>query len=140
MLPYTHATWRKLSCEETGNLTFCPKKSNLESLEAAWKKMTNPVWCEIYGALIRCRRNIITVYPEEYVTFPIKGEPDITKSNTGIQQNWSKRVMLYEVLDCNGDLKCFKDLYLVNGPIKMEYAAMKAAIERKVELLKTFCK
>ena len=38
-LPYTQATWGKLHREETGNLTFCLINSNLESLEAARKRM-----------------------------------------------------------------------------------------------------
>ena len=48
--------------------------------------------------------------------------------------------MLYQVLDGNGELKSFEDLNLVNGPIKMEYEAMKVAVGKKVEYLKTFCK
>ena len=39
--------------------------------------------------------------------------------------------MLYQVLDCNGDLKSFENLNLMNGSIKMEYEAMKAVVEKK---------
>ena len=39
--------------------------------------MTNPV---IYAALIKFRKNILNVFPEDYPTFPINGEPDLTKT------------------------------------------------------------
>ena len=84
------------------------------------------------------QRNILTVHPEEYVTFPINGEPYLTQNYTSIQQNWSKNAMLYQVLDCNGDLKCFEDIILINCQIKMEYDAMKSALEGKVGHLKTY--
>ena len=83
-LPFTRATWGKLHQEDTGSSTFCLMKSNFKSLEAARKKITNPVWSKIYAALIKCRRNILNVFPEEYVTFFINGKPDLTANYTGI--------------------------------------------------------
>ena len=82
----------------------------MESLEAARKRMTNLVWLEIYAALIKCRKNIFNVFPEEYATFSMNGEPDLTRIHTGIQQDWSKNVMLYQVLNDNGEVKSFEDL------------------------------
>ena len=58
-------------------MAFYLIKSNLESLDDARRKLTNPVWQEIYAALIKCRNNILTVHPEEYVTVLINGEPDL---------------------------------------------------------------
>ena len=104
------------------------------------KRRTQPVWLEIYAALIKCRKNILNVFPEEYATFPLNGELDRTRNHTGIQQSWSKTVMLYQVLNSNDELKSFEDLNLVNGPIKMEYEAIKVVVGKKVEYLKTFCK
>ena len=82
--------------------------------------MTNLAWFEIYAALIKCRKNIQNVFPKEYSTFPINSEPDLTKNHTGIQQDLSKNVTLYQLLDCDGDLKSFENLNLMNGAIKME--------------------
>ena len=70
-------------------------------------------------------------HPRRICYFPNQWELDITKNYKGIQQDWSKNIMLYQVLDCNGDLKSFENLSLMNGPVKMEYDAMKATIGKK---------
>ena len=51
----------------------------------------------------------------------MNGEPDLESNKIQIQQGWSRNLMLYNVLDNNGNLKEFKELTVVYGPIRMEY-------------------
>ena len=73
----TKFTRKLLHREEVGELMFDPIRSNMESLEKAKVKATNNVWRDIYCTLLRCRQNLLLVNPEEYVTFPMNGEPKL---------------------------------------------------------------
>ena len=43
-------------------------------------------------------KNILMVYPEEYASFPINEKPDITNNHFGIQQPWSKGMILHHII------------------------------------------
>ena len=61
------------------------------------------------------------VRPEEYITFPINEEPDLASNHTGIEEGWSRNLMLHNILDNSGNLKEFKELTVVHGPLRMVY-------------------
>ena len=94
-----------LHIEEVGDCVFNAIDSNMDSLEAAINKIKNQVWKDIYAALLKCRQNILLVSPEEYTTFQINGKPDITDNHCGIQQHWSKELMLHHMVNDKGDIK-----------------------------------
>ena len=52
------------------------------------KSIKNTVWAEIYDNLRKCSLNVVRVYPAEYLTIPVHGEPDITKKFNSIKQDW----------------------------------------------------
>ena len=64
---------------------FDPVRSNMKSLEKAKAQISNPDWRDIYQALMKCRLNILLITPEEYVTFQVNGEPDLTSNDCGMQ-------------------------------------------------------
>ena len=78
---------------------FDPTDSTRESLEEAKIRIDNPVLCDIYLALLQCRKNILSVNPEEYAAFPVNGEPDLTYKLCGIQQTFVNGIYQYE--GCN---------------------------------------
>ena len=86
-LMMSKSTWRELHMEEVGGHMFDPVNSTMDSLEEARKRMSNPVWKVTYVALLKCRQNILIVNSEEYATFPINGEPDLTANHCGIRQS-----------------------------------------------------
>ena len=87
-LPYTKSFWGKLHREEVGKLGFCPVNSHKEDLEKAKMSIKNPVWKDIYCALLKCRTNYVTLHPEEFLTIPVTKEPVLTANFTGLQQGW----------------------------------------------------
>ena len=68
-------------------------------MKAAQSRIKNPVLKNINAALLKCRQNILSVSPEEYATFPINREPGLTDNYCGTQQQWSKGLMLYQILN-----------------------------------------
>ena len=87
-LPYSKSIWARIHKEEVGKHGFCPVNSNMEDLEEAKKLITNLVWYEIYGTLIKCKYNIVNLHPVEFLTIPINQELDMTTNFNGIQQGW----------------------------------------------------
>ena len=53
-LPYTKSVWGKLHKAEVGKLCFCPVNANLEDLIKVKTRIKNPVWRDIYCALLKC--------------------------------------------------------------------------------------
>ena len=47
--------------------------------------------------------------------------------------------MLYQMMGRNGEIKDYKDLTTPVRPLLMEYLAVRAAMGKKLEFLKTFC-
>ena len=66
----------------------------MEDLEKARGTIKNPVWRDIYCALLKCRINYVTLYHEEFLTIPVNKEPDLTANFIGLQQDWSNGIML----------------------------------------------
>ena len=87
-LIHFNATWAKLHRADTFPYTFNPINSNYEDLVKAKTVCKNSFWKDIYASLLLCRRNILTVHPEEFITLPTNGEPQITKNNIAISQDW----------------------------------------------------
>ena len=136
-LPYTMSVWGKLHKEEVCKLCFCPVSSNMEDLVKDKARIKNPVWRDIYYALLKCRINYVTLHPVEILTIPNNKEPDLTSNFAGIQQDWSNGIMLHQVLDNDGNLCTLDNLRTPKWPIKMEYDAFEKAISRKLETFKT---
>ena len=83
---------------------FCPVSSNMEKLKKARNRIENPVWGEIYNALLKCRINMVALSPEEYLIFHVNGEPDLTHDYTGLNQCWSTTLMVFQILYNQGSL------------------------------------
>ena len=71
--------------------------------------MDNLVWKEVYGSLLACRRNLIKARTPEYLTWPVNGEPYITKNNIAIQQPWSANLTINDILSSDGNFKKTED-------------------------------
>ena len=80
----SNSRWKRLHVEEAGKDIFNPVNSNMESLVAARQRISNPVWKGIYSALLKCKNQILAVQPDDYVTFPISGEPDLMRNHCGL--------------------------------------------------------
>ena len=81
--------------------TFNPINSTYEDLMKAKMVYKNSFWKDIYASLLLCRRNILTIHPEEFITLPINGKPQITNNNIAISQDWCKHEMLDVILNVN---------------------------------------
>ena len=95
------ATWAKLHKAETFPYTFNPINSTYEDLTKATTICKNSFWKDIYASLLLCRRNILTIHPEEFITLPMNGEPQITNNNIAICHDWCKYEMLNVILNAN---------------------------------------
>ena len=133
-LPYTKSIKGELKREEVGKLCFCPVNSNMEDLEKAKMSIKNPVWKDIYCALLKCRTNYVTLHPEEFLTILVNKEPELTANFTGLQQGWSNHVMLYQVLDNEGNLCTLDNLRTPKRPLKMEYDEFEKTTRKRLEI------
>ena len=70
------STWANLHKFETSPYTFNPYNSNQEGLIRA-NELTNNLWKNVYAYLLQCRQNVTSLYPEEAISLPINGEPQI---------------------------------------------------------------
>ena len=99
------STWAKMHRVETPAYKFNPITSNFENLSKPRALCKTQYWKETYASLIMCRNNILTKYPAEINTFPINGEPLITKNNKAIKQDWSQAEMINVILDTTGKIR-----------------------------------
>ena len=134
------STWKRLHIEEARKDIFNPVNSNMESSEANKRRMTNPVWKDIYSALLKCRNHIVDIHPEECTSFPINGKPDLTINHCGVQQICSAGLKLYQILTDRGYIKDLNDIIVTVRPLKMEYDVMAKAIWKKIDYLRYFAK
>ena len=74
---------------------------------------------------------MLMVNAEEYAIFPINGEPNITDNHCGIQQHWSKVLMLHHIINNRGEIKYLSDIITPVHPISMEYDAIKRTLGGK---------
>ena len=98
----SNATWAKLHRADTFPYTFNPINSNYEELVKAKTMCKNSFWKDIYASLLLCRRNILTIHPEEFIRLPMNGKPLINNNNIAISQDWCKHEMLDVILNANG--------------------------------------
>ena len=85
-LSFSKSTWANLHKAETRPYTYDPITANWNDLEIARNKISNLVWRDVYDSLMTCRKNVVHVQPLEYLTFPVNGEPSITKNNNSVKQ------------------------------------------------------
>ena len=104
-LYFSKSTWAELHKAETKPNTFNPISSNWSEIETAKSRMNNPIWKEIYDALLTCRKNLLKANPLELLTLLVNGEPYITKNNTSIQQPWCVNLTINDILNVDGNLK-----------------------------------
>ena len=62
----------------------------------------------------------MTILPEEFIALPINGEPQITKNNKGICQDWCKYEMINVILNVNGKVEEIDIFYGQKRPIGFE--------------------
>ena len=103
-LPFSKSTWAQLYKQEIGKFTFNPTNVTMNDRKAKQKNQ-NPVWRDIYVALLTCRKNVLKIHPEEYLAIPICGEPDLTSNNEDIKQAWCNSMMVYNLLKDDGNWK-----------------------------------
>ena len=94
------------------------------------------LWAEIYENLRKCRLNIVRLYPAEYLTLPVHGEPDITGNLSSIKQDWCKNLKIYQILDKDGNIKNAQDMTEGKKPLSMEIIALRTATRDKLERLR----
>ena len=75
------------------------------------------------------------MFPYEFLSIPVAGEPDITKSFTSIKQDWCKKLQLYQILDNNFTLRDASLMPVGKHPLEMEINTIQSAIEGKVSSL-----
>ena len=86
------------------------------------------MWKEIYGALMSCRRNAAKANPIEFLTFPVNGEPYITKNNVAIQPDWSSNHKIKDVLNGRGEFKKMEEYPLGRRPVHFEVAELMSTL------------
>ena len=123
-----NSTWAKLHRADTFPYTFNPINSNYEDLVKAKTMCKNSFWKDIYASLLLCRRNILTIHPEEFITLPINGEPQITKNNQAISQDWFKHEMINVILNVYGKVKKIDKFYGQKRPIGFELHELKRTL------------
>ena len=124
----SNATWAKLHRLNTYPNTFNPYTSNQEGLIKAKEKTNNLFWKDIYTSLLQCRDSVLVTHPEESVTLPINGEPQITKNKYPINQSWCKYETLNILLDRFGKMKEIEDFLGPKKPMLFEYLDLKKTL------------
>ena len=135
-LPYSKSLWMHLHREEAGNTMFNPMTYNFDMLCAAKKKIKKPIWTEIYENLRKFRLNIVRVYPAEYLTLPVHGEPDITGNFSSIKQDWCKNLQIHQILEKDGNIKKVQSMMEGKKPLSMELNALRIATKDKLDRLR----
>ena len=60
------------------------------------------------------------MYPEEVITLPINGEPQITSNNFAINQDWCKHEMIDILLNNKGTVNNIDEFYGPKKPVNFE--------------------
>ena len=124
----SNSTWAKLHRAETYPYTFNPINSTYEDLTKAKMVCKNSFWKDIYASLLLSRRKILTIHPEEFITLPINGEPQITNNNIAIGQDWSKYETLNVSLNPNAKVKEIGDFFGPKKPVGFELNELKRTL------------
>ena len=123
------ATWANLHRFETFPYTFNPYNSNQEGLIKAKELCTNYFWKDVYASLLLCRQNSFLMYPEEVISLPINGEPQITSNNYAINQDWCK----HEMLNNKGCIKNINEFYGPKKPVSFELSELNKTLKSFLE-------
>ena len=70
----------------------------------------------------------MSIHPEEFITLPINGEPQITNNNIAICQDWCKYEMLNVMLNSNAKLKEIVEFCGPKKPIGFELNELKQTL------------
>ena len=62
----------------------------------------------------------MNIHPEEFITLPINGEPQITENNKAICQDWCKTEMINVLLNVNAKVKESDEFYGQRKPVGFE--------------------
>ena len=124
----SRATWANLHKLETSPYTFNPYNSNQEGLIKAKELSTNYFWKDVYASLLQCRQNIMLLYPEEAISLPINGEPQITSNKYAINQEWCRHDMLNMLLNNTGSKKNIEDFYGPKKTVSFEFLELKRTL------------
>ena len=76
------------------------------------------------------------MYPEEFLTIPVVGEPDITKNFSSVKQDWCNRLQLHKIHNNDYTLKEASLMLEGKHPLEVERNALKSAVEDNVNSLK----
>ena len=63
------------------------------------------------------QKEYLLMYPEEAISLPINGEPQITSNNISINQDWCKYEMIDILLNTKGTIKNIDEFYGPNRPV-----------------------
>ena len=85
----------------------------------------NSFWKDIYASLLLCRRNILTIHLEKFITLPINGEPQITKNNIARNQDWCKFEMINTILNADVKVKRIDEFYGRKNLLVLNYMNFK---------------
>ena len=94
------------------------------------------MWSEIYENLRKCRLSVVCVYPAEYLTIPVCGEPDIAKNFISVKQDWCRDLQIHQLLEINGKIKDADQMPKDKKPLEMELNELKNAIKEKLARLR----
>ena len=125
--------WAKLHRFETFPYTFNPHNSNQEGLIKAKELCTNYFWKDVYASLLLCRQNIFSMYPEEVISLPINGEPQITSNDYAINQDRCKHEKINILLNNKGSVKNINEFYGPKKPIRFELNELSKPLKNFLE-------
>ena len=67
---------------------------------------------------------MIKVYPDEFLSILVTGEPGITRNFIEIKQDWCKKLQLYRILDKDFNLEDAALMSYEKRPLAMETKAL----------------
>ena len=73
--------------------------------------------------------------PEEYLTIPISGDPELTINSESVKQDWCNRMMIKDVLRSDGEWKTEDSFPNGQRPISCELSALRNATELTIHKL-----
>ena len=73
------------------------------------------------------------MYPEEVISLPINGEPQITRINYAINQDWCKHEMINILLNNKESVKNINEFYGPKKPIRFELNELSKTLKNFLE-------
>ena len=94
----------------SNDLIFDRFTENKSQLKSNCKKISKPVWSELYSSIVKCQNNLILHDPWTILLCPILGETFVAKTNTLYTWDCENGLRLMDILTKDS---IFKDLELI---------------------------